>query len=302
MLKRLSLLAALALSCQSSYSDSIAPYYGHTGNAAANGHTWSMDSYLPTDIPGVDINAVIYRYTINKDVNDSVDVHVQNERANGTGYIFRETDLWLPGSLTGTQINKAVPVVPSNRSLWGDGSIAVEGAGSVSDASVIYNYRVDPCYNPQFDPNCPGYEKPVPTIVEVDPTTLYNALEDENVNLDQTVDSELIEVDEEEKLSEEELAEKEKEEKKDSAERLEKALAEAENSAMFADAFAQSQMLSAMNNVVGMQQQYSQVTIPGGEYRESVSLDGGTIPDNRAGRRLNLASDRLHKQMVDSQY
>ena len=302
MLKKLSLLAALALSCQSSYSESIAPYYGVTPNAAANGNTWSMDSTLPSGIPGLDINAVIYRYTINKDINDTVDVHVQNERANGTGYIFRETDSWLPGTETGWQINRAVPVVPSNRELWGTGSIAVDGPGSVSDASVIYNYRVDPCYNPQFDPNCPGYEKPVPTIVEVDPSTLYNVMDDEYVNLDQTVDTDLIEVDEENKLSEEELAEKEKEEKRDSAERLEKALAEAENSAMFADALAQSQMLSAMNNVVGMQQQYSQVTIQGGEYRESISLDGGNIPDNRQGRRLNQASDRMHKSMVDMQY
>lgn len=302
MLKKLSLLAALVLSCQSSYSESIAPYYGVTPNAAANGHTWSMDSTLPSGIPGLDINAVIYRYTINKDINDTVDVHVQNERANGTGYIFRETDSWLPGTSTGWQINKAVPVVPSNRELWGTGSIAVDGPGSVSDASVIYNYRVDPCYNPQFDPNCPGYVKPVPTIVEVDPTTIYDTMNDENINLDQTVDTELVEVDEEKTLSEEELAEKEKEEKKDSAERLEKALAEAENSKMFADSFAQSQMLSAMNGAVGMQQQYSQVTIQGGEYRESISLDGGNIPDNRQGRRLNLASDRLHKNMVDMQY
>ena len=302
MLKKLSLLAALALSCQSSYSESIAPYYGVTPNAAANGNTWSMDSTLPSGIPGLDINAVIYRYTINKDINDTVDVHVQNERANGTGYIFRETDSWLPGTETGWQINRAVPVVPSNRELWGTGSIAVDGPGSVSDASVIYNYRVDPCYNPQFDPNCPGYEKPVPTIVEVDPSTLYNVMDDEYVNLDQTVDTDLIEVDEENKLSEEELAEQEKEEKRDSVERLEKALAEAENSAMFADALAQSQMLSAMNNVVGMQQQYSQVTIQGGEYRESISLDGGNIPDNRQGRRLNQASDRMHKSMVDMQY
>ena len=302
MLKKLSLLAALALLCQFSYSDSIAPYYGVTGNTAANGLSWSMDQYLPEGIPGVDINTVIYRYTINKDVNDSVDVHVQNQRANGTGYIFRETDSWLPGSLGGTQINKAVPVVPTNRSLWGDGSIVTEGLGSVSDASVIYNYRVDPCYNPQFDPNCPGYQKPVPTIVEVDPSTLYNVMDDENVNLNQTLDAELVEVDEEKTLSEEELAEQEKEEKKDSAERLEKALAEAENSKMFADSFAQSQMLSAMNGAVGMQQQYSQVTIQGGEYRESISLDGGNIPDNRQGRRLNLASDRLHRNLVDMQY
>ena len=295
-------MAALALLCQFSYSESIAPYYGVTPNAAANGNTWSMDSTLPSGIPGLDINAVIYRYTINKDINDTVDVHVQNERANGTGYIFRETDSWLPGTQTGWQINKAVPVVPSNRELWGNGSIAVDGPGSVSDASVIYNYRVDPCYNPQFDPNCPGYQKPVPTIVEVDPATLYNVMDDENVNLDQKVDEELVDVEEEETLSEEELAEKEKEEKKDSKERLEKALAEAENSSMFADAFAQSQMLASMNGAIGMQQQYSQVTIQGGEYRESVSLDGGNIPDNRQGRRLNLASDRLHRNLVDMQY
>jgi hypothetical protein len=302
MLKKLSLLAVLVLSCQSSYSESITPYYGQTGNAALGANRWIMDNILPDGIPGVDINTVIYNYTIHKNTADSVDVYVQNENASGTGYIFREKDSWLPGSLDGTRINKAVPVVPTNRSLWGDGSIEVDGPGSVSDANVIYNYRVDPCYNPQFDPNCPGYQKPVPTVVEIDPSTLYNVFDDENVNLDQTVDEELIEVDEEKELSEEELALKEKEEKKDRTERLEKALAEADNSAMFANAFAQSRMLAIMNNTIGMQQQYSQVTIPGGEYRESISLDGGNIPDNKQGRRLNLASDRLHKDMVDMQY
>ena len=111
MLKKKLLLAWVVLLPSYSYSDSITPYYGYTGNAAAGGNTWSMGTVLP-DPPGLDINGVIYNYTINKDVDDSVKVHVQNENALGTGYIFRETDQWNPGSLGGTQINKAVPVIP----------------------------------------------------------------------------------------------------------------------------------------------------------------------------------------------
>jgi hypothetical protein len=258
-----------------------------------------MDTYLPSGIPGLDINGVIYNYTIQKQLNDSVTVNVQNENANGTGYIFRETDEWKPGSLGGTQINKVVPVVPSNRALWGDGSIEVTGNGSVTDPNVVYTYKVDPCYDPQFDPNCPGYQRPAPTVVEVDPSTLYNVLNDENVSLNFKADQEMY--DEEEGLSEEELAEKEAKEKEDGKERLEKALAAADNSALFANALANSQILSAMNAAVQMNQYYA-ANIDGGEYRESVTLDGGNIPDNPKGRRLNLSTQKLHQEMVEEQY
>jgi hypothetical protein len=177
MLKRKLLWVLVALLPSYSYSESITPYSGQTGNAAANAHTWNMDNVLPSGVPGLDINAVIYRYTINKPTDEQVDVHVQNKNANGSGYIFRETDSWMPGSLSGTGINKAVPVVPSNRSLWGDGSIEVEGNGEVTDANVIYNYRVDPCFDPQFDPNCPGYVVPVPDIPVVS-YEIYDATAD----------------------------------------------------------------------------------------------------------------------------
>ena len=299
MLKKLLLSAVLAFWVHCSYSESIAPYYGQTGNAAANGLRWDMGNVLPDPL-GLDINGVLYNYTIQKQVQDSVTVNVQNENASGTGYIFRETDDWRPGSLGGTTINKVVPVVPSNRSLWGDGSIEVTGPGSVTDPNVVYLYKVDPCYDPQFDPNCPGYVKPVPTIVEVDPSTIYNAMDDENVNLDQTVDEELIEVDEEESLSEEELAEKEAEEKKDSKERLEKALAAADTSALFAQAAGQGQLLQQMNSAVNMTSYYS-AYIAGGTYNDVVALDGGNISDNRKALR-NMAQDGLHRKMVDDQY
>jgi hypothetical protein len=297
MSKKLLLLAVLVYWVQSSYSESIAPYYGYTGNAASGGNTWSMDTYLPSGIPGLDINGVIYNYTIQKQIQDSVTVNVQNENANGTGYIFRETDEWRPGSLGGTQINKVVPVVPSNRALWGDGSIEVEGNGSVTDPTVVYTYRVDPCYNPQFDPNCPGYEVPMPSPpAEID---VYDPLNDPNVTFNRENEDEVYE-DEDKLLSEEELAEQEELDKKKTQDRLEKALAAVDNSALFAQAFGQARVLQQMNSAVNMAPYYS-ANIDGGTYNDTVTLDGGNITDNRKALR-NMAQDNLHDKMVDMQY
>lgn len=303
MLKKLLLSAALVFWAHSSYSESITPYYGTTPNAAANGNRWVMGNILPTP-PGLDINGVIYNYTINKNVDDSVTVNVQNERANGSGYIFRETDEWLPGSLGGTEINKVVPVTPTNRSLWGDGSIEVEGPGSVSDPTVIYTYRVDPCFDPQFDPNCPGYKTPtveIPEVPTVDLTTLYDATKDENVDLDRETDTSELEANEEEEKTEEELAEEEEEEKEDREMRLEKALSEADNSAMFAQALAQSQILAAANSATNITSYYS-ANIPGGNYKDNVVLVDRELPKNNRGLRNGLAQQLLHNQMVDMQY
>ena len=303
MLKKLLLSVALVCLAHYSYSDSITPYYGQSGNAAAYGNTWNMDNVFPSGVPGLDVQNIIYNYTIQKEVQDRVDVHVQNENALGSGYIFRETDSWLPGSLGNTTINKAVPVIPNiPREAWGDGSIEVEGNGYVTDPNVIYTYKVDPCYDPQFDPNCPGYKVPQPVIYEVDLATLYNPLEDENIDLDNKVDDDLIEKEEEkEELSEEEKAEKEAEEEKDSKERLEKALAAANSSAMFAQAVANNQMLATMNMAVNMNTYYS-ASIPGGTYKESVQLVDKQLPENKKGLRNGLAQQLLHEQMVDMQY
>lgn len=302
MLKKLLLVSAALCWASSSYSESIVPYYGQTGNAAASGHTWSMDDVFPLGIPGLEVNTVIYNYRILKELEDSVNVHVQNENANGTGYIFRETDEWKPGSLGGTEINKVVPVIPGiPRQAWGQGSIEVEGNGEVEDANVYYNYRVDPCYDPQFDPSCPGYQVQVPEIPEVDLASLYDATQDENIDLDRNVDLDEIEADEEDKKSEEELAEEEAEEEKDRQERLEKALAEADNSALFAEALAAAQILDSINAATNMNSYYG-ATIPGGVYQETVSLPDRDIPENKQGLRNGLAQQLLHEKMIDMQY
>jgi len=302
MFKKLLLSVVLVCWACSSYSESITPYYGYTPNAAANGHQWSMGSILPTP-PGLDINAVIYNYTIQKEVDDSVKVHVQNENATGTGYTFRETDEWKPGSLGGTEINKAVPVIPNiPRTAWGNGSIEVEGNGRVEDANVIYSYRVDPCFDPQYDPNCPGYKTPTPDIYEVDLTTLYDVTTDENIDLDRNVDVSKLEDDEDEdKKTEEELKEEEEEEEEEREIRLEEALAEVGRSAIFAEALAQSQVLQSVNAATNLNSYYS-TTIPGGVYKENVVLSDKQLPENKSGLRNGLAQQLLHNQMIDMQY
>ena len=134
-----------------------------------------MGDILP-DPPGLFVDNVIYTYRIDKETGDTVNVYVYNENANGTGYIFREKDEWTPGSLAGTQINKVLPLGRLHRDVFGDGGIDVEGDGSVYDTNVVYTYRVEPCYDPQFDPNCPGYELQIPDIYTGDDIVIYDAV------------------------------------------------------------------------------------------------------------------------------
>jgi len=277
-----------------SSSESIQPYFGTTPNAAAGGTTWDMNTVLPTP-PGLDINGVIYNYTIQKDVNDSAKVHVQNENADGTGYIFRETDEWQVGSLGGTEIRKVVPVIPNiPRQSWGDGSIEIEGDATVEDPNVVYMYKVDPCYDPQFDPNCPGYQVQMPDIPEIDVSTIYNATDDEAVQI-ATVETD-TDIYEDEETSENEEEDEEREEM-----RLEAALAAIDNSEMFANAFAQAQILAAMNNAIQMSNYYAG-NVPGGEYKDSQVLIDKKIDDNKKGLRNGLAQQLLHEEMVSMQY
>lgn len=302
MLKKLLLVLVGLCWASYSYSESITPYYGQSGNAAAGGNTWNMDNVFPSGIPGLDVQNIIYNYTIRKQTQDSVDVTIQNENALGSGYVFQEKDRWLPGSLDGTQINKAVPVIPNiPRAAWGDGSIQVDGNGSVENPTVIYTYKVDPCFDPQFDPNCPGYKVPVPDIYEVDLTTIYDATKDENIDLNRTTDKDVYEEDKDKELTEEEKAAKEEQEKEDSKQRLEKALAAADNTALFAQAMAMNQMLSTMSLATNMNSYYS-TSIPGGTYSEPVVLVDKQLPENKQGLRNGLAQQLLHEKMVEMQY
>ena len=254
-----------------------------------------MGNVLP-DPPGTDIENVIYSYRIDKETGDLVRVYVYNENADGTGYIFREQDDWMPGSLSGTQINKVIPLGRIHRDQFGDGGIDVEGPGSVYDANVIYTYRVNPCYDPQFDPNCPGYVIPVPDIPEVNLDDLYDVTQDENVDLERKTSLEQ----DEENLEENERKKQEEEEELKRKYRLEKALSASDASALFAE----NQRIQLMNNIMqaAITNQYLGVNIPGGEYRDTLTLADKDLPDAKNGLRNGLAQQLLHQQMVESQY
>jgi len=253
-----------------------------------------MGSVLP-EPPGLDINSVIYRYTVEKETQDHLTVHVQNQYALGDGYIFRETDDWLPGSTSGTEIRKVVGVGSIHRSLWGDGSIETEGDGSVYNASVVYAYTVDPCYDPQFNPSCPGYKPPLHLVPEFE-YELYDATQD--ARNDQYSEG-VYDDDEENEETEEERAEREAEEKKDREERLEKALAAANTSAMFAQALA----LANANSSTGANiNSYYNKSLPSKTYNDTVVLSDSQLPENNKGLRNGLAQQLLHRQMVEMQY
>lgn len=268
-----------------SYSEPFT--YGATGNAAANANNWVMQNVLP-DLIGLDVNAVVYKYTTVKDPNSDMLVHVQNEDATGTGYIFRETDNW--SGLPGNTISKVIVVnnVPSGR--WGDGSIEVEGSGSVIDANVVYSYRVDYCFDPQTDPSCPGYKTPVP-VIQYD---VYDATKDGSVSdaLSAT-DRDLI--DDEGKESEED------DEEEDEKDRLQRRLSVSKNALILSNQLTQDALITAMNALTSMAS-YSAPTINGGVYRDAAQLQDSKLPDNKRGLRNNLAQQLLHKKMVDAQY
>lgn len=282
-------LKALALSplflVSYCYSETI---YGTTPNAASQGLTWAMSNVLPQQA-GLQVSGVIYQYTAVKDPSADMLVHVQNENAQGQGYIFRETDDW--SGLPGNTINKLVAVADLPIQLWGQGSIEVEGDGSVSDPNVAYTYKYDPCFDPQSSPACPGYVPPVPINEAVD-WDVYDALDDEAVRkaTDET-DPELYDRDGEKRRA--------AQQKQD--DRLERGLAASENALNIASGAAQDFMVAAMANQARFNPYYVK-ELAGGTYTDALSLPTKDIPDNKKGLRNGLAQQLMHERMVESQY
>lgn len=287
MLNRLLPLVALVFWPCYSYSESISPYFGITGNAAIGGYSWNMDNVFP-EPPGLEVNGVFYSYTPDKLAEDEFKVTVGNEG------VWSDTEDWT-GTPGGIEVRKVIGLPNVPREAWGDGYIITEGDGTIDDATVIYSYKVDPCFDPQFDPNCPGYVAPVPVIIEIDPDSIYDATEDEAVveateetDEDQYKEDKVVEIDEEEEEENREL-------------RLEKALAAANDTELYAQSFAQSQILLQINSAINITS-YIAADIPGGNYKEDVKLIDTKIDDNKEGLRNGLAQQILHEEMISMQY
>jgi hypothetical protein len=263
--------------------------YGTTNNAASGGLTWDMKDVLP--VPGgLMINGMIYRYTIEKEVEANAKVHIQNENALGEGYIVRETDDW--SNLPGSTINKLVKLSDIPMEYFGSGSIEVEGEASVVDPSVVYSYKMDPCFVPLSDPSCPGFAQALYDWMK------ENGLLPGDATIDDPFFNEFVQaaLDQEVNLDEEDVK---TEEEKEEDEQIEKLNAGASVEAL-ADPAAQAAIMQALSTIPNFDQYYA-VNIQGGVYEEALILEDAELPDNASAMR-NLAQDTLHRSMVRSQY
>jgi len=270
-----------------SYSDVIVG--GATGNVViGDTYTWSMDGVLPNQY-GLTVNGVIYRYTVNKSVEDALSVTIRNENKLDEGYVFSSTDDWT--GLPGNTINKFVPTIKIPRAFWGPGEMVVEGQGDVSDATIAYNYTYNACFFILANPDCPGYIQALYKWLKenglLDPE-LNDPYYDEwvQMNLNRKTDPE--------------------EEKKQAAAEEERKRENALRTALLGDAISklanaaeESAKIEALGMVPNFESYYT--SIPGGVYQETLVLQDATLPDNASALR-NLAQQDLHEQMIRLQY
>ena len=278
-------MVALLAYSSSSYSEQV---FGTTQNAASSSYNWVMQNILPQQA-GLTVSNVIYRYNAIKEVQDDMIVYVQNEDALGDGYVFREEDDW--SGLPGTGIRKVIPVGAIPLQRWGDGSIEIQGEGSVENASVTYTYQYDPCFDPQSDPSCPDYQVPynlediIPVIEFEDP------LQDEFIRAEMEKKAKLEREKEQEEYERKKLKQKVKVD-------LEKMLGGLNMQMMNDSAILQEQALFALNYIP---KSYLE-SIDGGEYNDVLKFEQKEISDNRKARRAIFAQQLKHEKMLELQY
>ena len=284
-------MAALLAYSPFSYSSDIV--FGQSLNAASDGYNWVMTNVLPQQM-GLEVTNIFYRYTTIKDPLSDMVVYVQNEDAQNEGqYIFRSADDW--SGLPPNTIVKSIPLQNILGSRFGDGSIEVTGEGSVEDATVLYSYRFDPCFNPQSSPDCEGFMPPIPEIPDVADPLSEDYIQNE-------IDRKAVMADEEEEQEDRERVE-EGGENGPETESLEEMLGIAMESALAASDNAAAAALSAMN---ALPMTYT-APLPTTTYEETVTLkDNGTLVRSLVrssrGRRMSYAQDKLHNELVQSQF
>jgi hypothetical protein len=229
---------------------------------------------------------------MSKDPASDATVYVRNEDAINGGYVFEEVDDW--SGLPGNSILKNFRFTGIPGEQWGDGSITVEGDGTVSDASVIYLYRMDVdetniiCTNPLADPNCPGFLD-----------ALYKYLDGlEYVDPDDEFYDYWVEMQESREIENEN---EEVEITEENEEDLEKSMQTDPNVGGFIDGFIQQGLLEQLANDPLIQPYYVVEYPETIVLQDTLQLEDTVLPDNNRAMR-QLASDAKHYSMVRSQY
>tara|TARA_R110002020_G_scaffold127739_3_gene286460 strand:- start:426 stop:1184 length:759 start_codon:yes stop_codon:yes gene_type:complete len=250
-----------------------------------------MNNLLPSQT-GLTIEGVFHRYTITKDPTTNSIVSITNKKIGSDEYIYEYVDDWnkIPG---GTKVTyDAVPSKLGN--LFGDGEIKVTGDGSLSDVTILYHYKFDPCHTPLSDPTCPDFKD-----------ALYQYLLDNNLldspNVDDPFYDQWVQIQlDEQAEAEEQKALETKEEEESEELSVEEILSVAGAAEEIADPLQQMEMMAQIA-AIGKLESYYNITMDGGVYKDTLKIDGGDIKDNLRGLR-NLAQDSVHRSIVRSQY
>lgn len=245
-----------------------------------------MSDILPTN-PGLAINDVFYRYTVDKNIEDSFSVTIRNKNSFNDEYIFESTDDW--SNIPGNTLNKIVPVDPLNRQYWGDGEILLNGEGKISDPEVRYSYTIDECYDPLFSPSCPGYENALYDWLknngllgtEAEAYDPYNTKEVQDVLDEKFDDSE----------------ENDLEQASDSLSIEDKRRNLSSSSSFITDQNLVFDSLASLTNL----STYYTLFVPGGEYNDTITLTDKILPDNKRAF-STLSQDKKFNELVRSQY
>ena len=171
--------------------------------------------------------------------------------------------------------------------MFGGGEIKVTGDGSLSDVTILYHYKFDPCHTPLTDPSCPDFKN-----------ALYQYLLDNNLldtpNVEDPFYNKWVQIQLEEQAEAEEQKSLEIEEEEESDElSMEEILSVAGAAEKIADPLQQLNMMQKIA-AIGKLELYYGAVIDGGVYKDNLVIDGGNITDNAKGLR-NLTQDSVHR-------
>lgn len=252
-----------------------------------------MENVLPPE-SGLVVNGLIYRYSVEKDPSSDLQVTIQNEYSMGEGYIIQHTDDW--SQLPGNTINKMLSFGNIPREYIGNGEVSINGEGTISNSYIAYSYRYDECYIVLSNPSCPGYDRALYDwlknngLLDKGPD-VNDPFYDEWVQL--TLNRE-VEIDtENENVDLKDI----KDEEEDSGIAALNADVDIEG---FVDGAAQAAIIQSYSTIPKFDSYYT-TTIAGGVYEDVLVLDDRELQDN-SDVLSNLTEDRLHRDMVRSQY
>lgn len=251
-----------------------------------------MNNLLPSQT-GLTVEGIFHRYTLTKDATKDSTVSITNKKVGSNEYIYEYIDDWnkIPG---GTKVTYD-PIPSTLGNLFGDGEIKVTGDGSLSDVTILYHYKFDPCHTPLSDPTCPDFQD-----------ALYQYLLDNNLLDSPNVEDPFynqwvqIQLDEQAEAEEQEALEAQEEEEETEELSVEEILSVAGAAEKIADSAQQLDMMKQIA-AVGKLELYYNTVIDGGIYKDTLTIEGGTIEDNFSGLR-NLTQDSVHRSIVRSQY